>query len=67
MIREAGYSAYVNQAQCAGSFGVMTFLELVKWIASIKVGVGGFIGHLFSMHVGRLDAVCNISAFVCIE
>ena len=49
MLREAGYRAYVNQAQCAGSFGVMTFLELVKWIVSIEVGVGGLIGHLFSV------------------
>lgn len=42
VIRASGLQAYCNQALCAGSFGVMGVLQLVKWIASFN---GNLIGH----------------------
>lgn len=46
LIREAGYGAYCNQAQCAGSFAMFASLTLLKWIVSFD---GGIIGHIFSI------------------
>ena len=45
--REMGYRAYRNQALCAGGFGIMSMLELVKWL--INKDQAGIVGRIFAI------------------
>ena len=47
MVRESGFWAYYSQAICAGSFGVVATLELLKWIVAFKID--GIVGHIFGV------------------
>ena len=44
---EMGYRAYRNQALCAGVFGIMSMLELIKWF--INKNQAGIVGRIFAI------------------
>ena len=46
--REMGYRAYRNQALCAGVFGVLTGIELMKWLIN-KKDQAGIVGRIFAI------------------
>ena len=45
--RDKGYRAYRNQALCAGVFGIMSMLELIKWL--INTNQAGIVGRIFAI------------------
>ena len=45
--REMGYRAYRNQALCAGVFGIMTAIELAKWLAN--KAQAGIVARIFAI------------------